>query len=484
MKRLFMKRSFMKHSFMQHIFRGEEFSFYFLTMGAVFGLGNLWRFPYVVAENGGGAFVLLYIILTFIVGVPFLINELLFGKSWRMDGEKFLKDENKHNPMSKLLKFGTDHMKKLFLALSFMVLIYLSIVSGWVLYFLMYFIDAFLGKDRVPSGEIIFALIKNDWLQYLFTSTHFLIVMTFAWEGFRNNIRKWINYIIPAFVFLLIVLVIESISLENAKEGLKYFIYPNFSNLNHSSLLEALGHVFFTLSIGCGAVVALGYCWNGKSLLSEFGFQVTVFDLCISVLTGLLIFSLVAVGGGFQVGNSLEAPLEAPYLLFQTVPTLLESLSYGNLVGVGFFLCLYLMALSASIGLFGAVANGLTGAAASSPKVVFSMGALCVGIVSILLLSPSFLGFGKVTDFISLMIFDKGLVKWGLPLSALYISQVAYYKVAESVRCGEFIDGDNSNAIVFYFHWRWIIRWGAPFIILFAFLLEILGSFDSWVFWT
>ena len=198
MKRLFMKRSFMKHSFMQHIFRGEEFSFYFLTMGAVFGLGNLWRFPYVVAENGGGAFVLLYIILTFIVGVPFLINELLFGKSWRMDGEKFLKDENKHNPMSKLLKFGTDHMKKLFLALSFMVLIYLSIVSGWVLYFLMYFIDAFLGKDRVPSGEIIFALIKNDWLQYLFTSTHFLIVMTFAWEGFRNNIRKWINYIIPA----------------------------------------------------------------------------------------------------------------------------------------------------------------------------------------------------------------------------------------------------------------------------------------------
>jgi NSS family neurotransmitter:Na+ symporter len=336
---------------------GTRIGFYLAAIGSAFGLGNLWRFPYVVAENGGGAFVLLYLFLVFLIGLPFLIGELSLGKISRKSlkpallrllGERFQARslrESGWNP-SPFVAWTLRNVGNLSLAITMVVLAYYAVISGWVLHFLMQlFISAF-DHDRFQPEGALKILLNNGWLQLLLTSVHLLTVAVIVAKDLEFGLEKWVGYFMPLFVLLVIALAFKSLQLDSAYEALRFLFYPDFSKLTLNSMGHAIGHVFFTLSIGFGTMVTFGSYLREKAYLPMAGFRVCFLDSLISLWAVVMIFPLALYSSTSSAG---------PELLFQTVPRLVKELPGGHWFGVGFFVCLYLASLGASIGLFEAV---------------------------------------------------------------------------------------------------------------------------------
>src|SRR6185312_1499062 len=206
---------------------GTRLGFYLAAIGSAFGLGNLWRFPYVVAENGGGAFVLLYLFFVFLIGMPFLIGELMLGKLSRSSlapalhklvGERYqvreLREYDEEIPvaMAWLLKsVGT-----LGVVTTVVVLAYYAVISGWVLHFLMQLLVSIFQPDRFHPESALKVLLENGWLQLLLTSVHLLVVGVIVAKDLEFGLEKWVGYCMPVFVLLLIGLAVKSLSLESA----------------------------------------------------------------------------------------------------------------------------------------------------------------------------------------------------------------------------------------------------------------------------
>ncbi|MBL7689735.1 MAG: sodium-dependent transporter, partial [Bdellovibrionaceae bacterium] len=240
---------------------GTRFGFYLAAVGSALGLGNLWRFPFVTLENGGGAFVFLYVVFVLIVGLPILIGELVLGKITRRGSLAAFRrlssdDEIGTGPGT---SFGAGQLAAVACLL---IVSYYAVVSGWVLHFLMQFIFGNFFENGVASGQNVNAslgwLKDNGILQLALASVHIVISLIIVVKGVQEGIEKWVGYIMPVFVVLLGVLVVKSMASGEAVEGLRFQFYPDFSRLTLASPLHALGHVFFSLSIGLGTMVAFG----------------------------------------------------------------------------------------------------------------------------------------------------------------------------------------------------------------------------------
>ena len=449
--------------------------FYFAAIGTAFGLGNLWRFPYVVSENGGGAFVLLYVFLVFIVGTPLLVSELLLGKSTRRSVVLALNQLEQREPlpgeaaMPQWLNHFSPYVGRFVIMLCLIVLSYFAVISGWVFYFFVRFLLISLGIDSIPPEILMSGLRDTGWLQVLLAFLHLSLVIAIVAKDVEEGTEKWVGYMMPVFVVLLLVLAIKSLSLDTSKEALRYFLYPDFSKLNYSSLSDALGHVLFTLSIGFGTMVTFGSYLRERSLIPTAGFRVATMDSFLSLFSGLLIFPLVVIE---------SSGLRGPELLFQTVPVLLSNIPSGDLFGIGFFLCLYLAALGASIGLFESVVANLEDVIPiKRPVASIFVGFVCVVIAILPALSSSLLSGVKLGERGLLEMFDRALINWALPLVALFVSQIVYYKISDQKKREEFIQEDNVASPTLYSHWLFALKWVVPFVIFLAFLLEILGLF-------
>ena len=250
---------------------------YFAAVGSAVGLGNIWRFPFVVSENGGGAFVLVYIFLGLVVGVPLLISELMLGRLTRKGiivGTKEILSSagslNKSTWLRLLVRMGSYLM----LTVAFLMLAYLTLISSWVLYFLLQFIKSLFVTLPMPVGELMINLKSTLLGQCLLLASVMVIVVMVVVRGGENIFEKWVSYLVPLFSILLIVLAIKSLSLDVSAQALKYFLYPDFSKLSFSSVGYALGHIFFTLSIGLGLTVSFGRFLNPKTNIPLTGFKI------------------------------------------------------------------------------------------------------------------------------------------------------------------------------------------------------------------
>lgn len=454
---------------------GTRFGFYFAAIGTAFGLGNLWRFPYVVSENGGGAFVLLYVFLVFVVGIPLLLSELLLGKSTRKSVVAALQQvEPKESSLGgtttlRWLHLLSPYVSRFVIILCLIVLSYFAVISGWVFYFFMHFFLTSVGIDSIPHEALMSGLRDNGWLQVLLTFLHLSLVIVIVAKDVEEGTEKWVGYMMPVFAILLIVLVGKSLSLDTSEEGLRYFLYPDFSKLNYSSLSDALGHVLFTLSIGFGTMVTFGSYLRKRSLIPTAGLRVATVDSCLSLFSGLLIFPLVIMGTSSSDG---------PELLFQTVPMLLGHMPGGHLFGMGFFLCLYLAALGASIGLLESVVANLEDVIQiKRPMASIAVGLICVSIALFPALSSSLLSNVRWGNKGLLEMLDRALINWALPLAALLVSQIVCYQISDQKKREEFIQEENVASLTFYSHWLLALKWIVPFVILLAFALELLGLF-------
>ncbi|OIJ12262.1 hypothetical protein BKP35_10670 [Anaerobacillus arseniciselenatis] len=314
---------------------GTRFGFMLAAAGSAVGLGNIWRFPFVVGEGGGAAFVLLYLGFVLLIGLPLIIGEISIGRKGRsnaMDSYKVIQ------PNSKWYLNGFIGV-----IVNFMILSFYSVISGWALY---YFILALTGNllaneknyENAFGGFITDPIMPIVW-QALLMSIVVLIVL----RGVKKGIEKWNNILMPTLFVLLIILVFKSTSLENAQEGLQFFLQPDFSAINSGVILAALGQAFFSLSLATGMYVTYGsYKRNENSIVGNAG-GIVFLDVFVAILAGLIIFPAV-----FHYGID---PGRGPDLVFITFPYIFTDMPFGTIFAVVFFFFVFVSALTSAISL-------------------------------------------------------------------------------------------------------------------------------------
>ncbi|MFN3455896.1 MAG: sodium-dependent transporter, partial [Pseudobdellovibrio sp.] len=281
----------------------NRFAFYLLAVGSACGLGNVWRFPYIAGENGGGAFILLYLLMAFTVGLSILIAELILG---RRSEASLLKITRRISVSEKKPYYWISRFT---LLITIVILSYYSVISGWVLHYITQFLVGIFRSDtsQYISSLNMKALNDSGWLQFSLASVHILVAAFIVDQRITNRFEKILTtFIIPVFAFLFVVLLARSLSLESTAEVLRFVFYPDFSKLNMKSLGHAIGHMCFTLSIGLGTLVTFGSYFKHNDHLPKVGFRVMLIDVMIALFSVLLVFPIA-----FSLG---EKPLTDPNL--------------------------------------------------------------------------------------------------------------------------------------------------------------------------
>lgn len=435
---------------------GTRFGFYLAAVGSALGLGNLWRFPFVTVENGGGAFVLLYIAFVLLLGLPLLIGELMLGKITRRGSIAAFRVLENNDEFGKGSKgtFGAG----LWAALSCLLVVsYYAVVSGWVLHFLMQFTFGSILSSGENVDTSLRYLKENGLLQMALASVHILLSLVIVVKGVQEGIEKWVGNIMPVFVILLGVLVTKSLSSGQAAEALRFQFYPDFTRLTWHSPLHALGHVFFSLSVGMGTMVAFGSYLKQETHIPSAGFRVATLDTVISMFAGLLIFPTIL---GMSIGSG-------PELLFRALPRLLQGIESGWFFGVAFFICLYLGALGASIGLLEAlVANVMEGLKVSREKAGWVVGVVTVLCAAIPALSSSGFESIRIWGQTVFSLWDSIVVNLILPVGVLMFCLAVSKKLKDKPAIAEFVNDDSLVTQTLYSHWRFVVRFLAPVVII------------------
>jgi len=318
----------------------SRWTFIMATTGAAVGLGNIWKFPYIAGENGGGAFVLVYLLCILLLGIPIMMGEVLLGRKGR------------ENPVHAMLKHsraidaskGWSIIGIMGVAAGIMILMYYSVVAGWSLEYVFQSINSsYMDKPakEIAAGFGVFA--QNEPQQLIWHSLFLIITASIVAMGVTRGIGKAVDILMPLLFVLLLVLLGYSYRHGNFAQAFDFMFNADFSKLSGESVLVAMGHAFFTLSLGMGTVMVYGSYMPQKSSIPGAVLTVALLDTLIALVAGMTIFPLVFA--------SDLVPGSGPGLLFETLPIAFSTMWNGSLVGAGFFLLVSIAALSSSISL-------------------------------------------------------------------------------------------------------------------------------------
>jgi NSS family neurotransmitter:Na+ symporter len=410
--------------------------------------------------------------MALVIGLPLLIGELMLGKIARRSvisaTYRLAKDDEvSRRPRSR--KGGGPWMwtARLAVVSCLLILSYYAVISGWVLHFLMQFFVSQLKTGAFDVEKSLGVLREHGGLQIALMSVHLLIALVIVGKGVQEGIEKWVSFSMPAFVILLFILVMKSLSLPSATDAMRFMFYPDFTKLTLFSPLDAIGHVMFTLSIGFGTMVTFGSYLNETTKIPAAGFRITAMDTVISLFAGLLIFPLL-IGATFTTTG--------PELLFQTLPRLLADLESGFAFGMVFFVCLYLAALGASIGLLeSVVANLLDFTRLTRAQAAWATGAFACLLGVLPALSTSVLHNVSVRGHGLLEVLDGLLINGVLPVSGLGVSYMMMRLMKRERLKEEFLNDDSETTEVLYSHWLFAVKWIAPSAILVSLALALWG---------
>lgn len=357
--------------------------FIFAAAGSAVGLGNIWRFPYVAGESGGGAFVIIYLICIALICVPYLFAELSLGR------------HHQRNPVGAIKAItgpsGWLAVGGLCIVAGLMILSYYSVVAGWAI--------GYVAKDVIAPNTSFEEFIASPGLVITLLAIFMGLTLYIVAGGVQQGIERWAKILMPLLFILMLFVILRSVTLEGASEGIAFFLKPNFSEVGFETIMVALGQAFFSLSLGMGAMITYGsYLPKRENILSSGGY-VAAFDTTIAILAGFMIFPAI-----FALGFS---PDEGPALVFVILPEVFAQMYLGGLIGVVFFLLLSVGALTSSISLLEVVVSYFIDEKKwSRKKSVYT-----IGIIAFILAIPSALSQGSV-GFLSDMSYlfgDEGL---------------------------------------------------------------------------
>lgn len=459
---------------------GTRFGFYLAAIGSAFGLGNLWRFPYITVDNGGGAFVLLYVFAALLIGLPLLIGELMLGKLARRSSVKATQrlayDPQISRSKRRTADSGPDYLGKFVVATGrlsaftcLLIFAYYAVISGWVLHFLMQLTMGEISSAGFDAERSLAALRASGPLQIALTSAHLLLAIVVVSRGVQEGIEKWVGNLMPVFVALLFLLAAKSLSLASAGDAVKFLFYPDFSRITLTAFIDAIGHVCFTLSLGVGTMVTFGSYLNENTSIPSAGFRVALVDTMISLFAGLLIFPIALGAPGIVSG---------PDVLFLTVPKFLAGLNGGSFFGIAFFLCLYLGALGASIGLFESiVSNAMELVGTTRERAAWLVGGCALVLAAFPALATSAFAGVSYRGRGLLELLDGALISGLLPVTALGTALAIAARLRVDLQRAEFVNDDGQATQKLWGHWLIALRFVAPTLILGALLL---GAYEFW----
>lgn len=316
--------------------KNDRFSssgFILAAIGSSVGLGNMWKFPYITGENGGAAFFLLFIVCLILIGLPLLLAELAIGRSGRGSAAtSFVKAGG-----SKV--FG--RLGLLQVIAPFLILTFYVIVAGWTLHYAVQSFSGALYSNSDYSGQ--FGAFTQGYMPIVWQAVAILITGWVVGKGISGGIEKFNKVLIPGMIILLIVLMIRAVTLPGAGAGVSFFLQPDFSKLSPNAALVALGHAFFSLSLGMGILLTYGAYVDKRQSLGAATLAIGAGDLIYAFIAGLIIFPTTA-SFGIQ-------PDAGPSLVFMALPAAFSAMPLGSFFGGLFFVLLAIAALTSAVSL-------------------------------------------------------------------------------------------------------------------------------------
>lgn len=306
--------------------------------GSAVGLGNLWRFPYVAAENGGGAFLMIYLAIVATIGLTMILVESALGMRAKTDAVGALKAINP--------KFG--FIGGIGILAGSIIVPYYCVIGGWIM---AYIAESFSLTTLENFEEHFSTFIASPVPPALYFVLFLGLTGVIVYRGIQNGIEKACKIMMPALFVLLLILMVRSLTLPNALDGVKFFFKPDFSKITGETFLQALGQAFFSLSVGMGIYITFGSYANTEAKVFKTMWPVPTLDTLVSLLTGLTIFPAV-----FAFGISMNA---GPSLVFITFPKIFASIPFGAFFSLVFFALLLMAALTSSMSLMEVVVTFL-----------------------------------------------------------------------------------------------------------------------------
>ena len=304
--------------------------------GSAIGLGNIYRFPCELGENGGAAFLLVYLGIVLVLGVPVMLSELVIGRR---------SQRNAVGAFKKLApKTAWPIVGYIGVLCGLLIFAFYSTVAGWTLeYIVKALTNSFKGKD-LAAIEQDFSNFQNEgWRNVMWQCVFIFITGFVVYKGIQNGIEKYSKVLMPLLLFILIVLGVRSMLLPGAEKGLAFLFKPDFSKITGGVLISALGQVFFSLSVGMGTLITYGSYIKKSDNMTSTAFMVTLSDTCVAVLAGIVIFP-----AAFSFGIHPEAGMG---LVFNTLPMIFNQMTGGYVFCLIFFVLLAIAALTSTISL-------------------------------------------------------------------------------------------------------------------------------------
>ena len=417
---------------------GTKLGFVCAAMGSALGLGNIWRFPYIVGENGGGAFILVYLACIIICGLPIMLGELVIGRTAQSDA---------------VGSFGKLAPKQIWsiggllgVLAGFFILSFYSVVAGWALKYLFSAVGGSLWEvDIANYGKFFGVFISEVWEPLIWQGAMMVATIIMVARGVKKGLEQWNRILIPILAILVLILAGYSMSLDGAVKGLTFLFAPDWAKLLEPEIyIIALGQAFFSLSIGMAVFITYGSYLAPNTRLPISAGAIATGDTVFAIVAGLAIFPAV-----FAFGLS---PSAGPGLSFIVLPELFQTMPFGKIIGILFFLLLVFAALTSMASLLEVPVSFFMR--------VFDQGrsrtTLIVGFLIYAIGIPSSLGFGVLND-----------VKWG---TKSIIDVMEFLTLNLALPIGGMITA-------FFVGWAWRDRPGSSVI---GFKNQVLGALWLW----
>ncbi len=440
----------------------SRWAFVLAATGAAVGLGNIWKFPYIAGENGGGAFVIIYLICILVIGIPLMMAEIMLGRRGRQNPAATMASVAEESGASR--HWGL--VGGLGILAGFLILSYYSVIAGWAL---NYVFKAAAGDFTNASAQQIGALFSNlvasPWQLLFWHSIIMLTTMLVVARGVRQGLEKTIVFMFPIMLILLVILVAYSMSSGYFEQGLAFLFHPKFAQLSPEGTLDALGHAFFTLSLATGSIMMYGAYLPKNASITRASVAIAAADTGIALIAGLAIFPIV-------FANGLQ-PGAGPGLIFQTLPIAFGHMPMGRMFATFFFMMLVFAAFTSTLSLL-------------EPSVAWCIERFHMSRVRATVIISSLiwlLGIGTVLSFnvwknvhlFGMDVFDFMdylTANIMLPLGGLLIVIFTAWFMRQEAKLDEL----QIKKGFIYYKWRLTMRYVAPVAILIVFL-KFLGIF-------
>lgn len=438
----------------------SRLAFILAAAGSAIGLGNVWRFPYLTGENGGGAFVLIYILCVLVMGVPIMMAEIMLGRRGRqspINTMRTLAAEEGRSPHWQYLGW-------MGMIAGFVILSFYSVVAGWTLAYIFRTGSGVFTGATADGAKAIFNELIADPERLLAWHTLFMIMTAVVVaRGVKSGLEQAVKFMMPALFLLLVAMVGYAMNTGAYQQAVAYLFTPDFSKITGQVVLSAMGQAFFSLSLGMGAIMIYGSYLSHAASIARMSFIIAALDTSVALLAGLAIFPLVFAYG-------LE-PQSGPGLVFVTLPIAFGQMPGGALFGAAFFVLLLFAAWTSSISLLEPIVAWMVENKGMSRVKAATWATAAVwlfGIGSVLSFNvwADYTLFGKtffdLSDYVTSNIM--------LPLGGLLISVFAVWRMSEESSRGELDLPEGMG----YRSWRFLVRYVAP-VAIFLVFLQVTG---------